>query len=485
MHKSIVLLCFNGNMLKKDFEKLIAKKLPETPGIYLFKKGKDLLYVGKATSLKQRVRSYFSNDLMKTRGRLLVEMIALADKVDFKVTDSVLEALILEAQFIKENQPKYNTKDKDNKSYNYVVITDEDFPRVLVVRGRNLQQNTAEVYKYTFGPYPYGGELKESLNLVRKIFPFRDKCVPFEDFEKKQKTKSNYKSHNIRNDINNLTSRPCFNRMIKLCPGVCTGEISKKEYGIQIKNIKMFFEGKKPALLKSLHSQMSNFAKEKEFEKAGRIKKTIFALNHIQDVSLIKSVSYNGTSVNQSKRLESFADNPASIKIESYDIAHMSGKNMVGVMVVSEDGEFLKKQYRKFIIRKYKKANDAGAIEEVVERRFSHTEWSPPTIVVLDGNEVQLKRAYNTWKGQIGLKASFFTSLYLDSMKKVLFCSVVKGRDHKAKDILFVDKKKWNVFNKNSGLTNELLKEQIVKINAESHRFAIVFHKNRRAKNFL
>ncbi|MEI6553671.1 MAG: GIY-YIG nuclease family protein, partial [bacterium] len=178
-------------MLKKDFDK-IYKKLPDSPGIYLFKRGKNLLYVGKATSLRQRVRSYFSNDLIKTRGRLLVDMVTLADKIDFEKTDSVLEALILEAQYIKEHQPKYNTKDKDNKSYNYVAITDENFPRVLVVRGRNLEQNlasTSEKYKYTFGPYPYGGELKEALNLIRKIFPFRDKCTPFAELKYKPGTK--------------------------------------------------------------------------------------------------------------------------------------------------------------------------------------------------------------------------------------------------------------------------------------------------------
>lgn len=461
-------------MNKKDFVKFSLTSIPESPGVYLFKKGKDLLYVGKATSLKHRVRSYFSNDLIKTRGRLLVDMITLADKIDFKKTDSVLEALILEAHLIKENQPKYNTKDKDNKSYNYVVITKEDFPRVLVVRGRNLQQNKSECYKYTFGPYPFGGELKEALNLVRKIFPFRDKCIPFEYL----KSNTNDKAK-TRIDLN---PRPCFNRMIGLCPGVCTGEISKKEYSVQIKNIKMFFEGKKPALLKSLHSQMSNFAKEKEFEKAGRIKKTIFALNHIQDVYLIKKTDHID---GQNRGSEFSSDILDSIKIEAYDVAHMSGKNMVGVMVVAEDGEFNKDLYRKFVIRNYDKSNDAGALEEVIKRRFSHAEWPTPTIIVLDGNEIQLRRAYNTWKVQIDLLPSSSASLQLDSSKKVLFCSVVKDKSHKAKDILFADEERWNSFQKTTNLTLQDLKGQIIKINAESHRFAIAFHKNRRAKSFL
>lgn len=446
-------------MLKKDFENLIAKKLPESPGIYLFKKGKDLLYVGKATSLRSRVRSYFSNDLMKTRGRLLVDMIALADKVDFRVTDSVLEALILEAQFIKEKQPKYNTKDKDNKSYNYVAITDEDFPRVLVVRGRSLEQNiekispqsqsgvVGEKYKYTFGPYPYGGELKEALNLIRKIFPFRDKCVPL----------------GARPLNRGLAPRPCFNRSIGLCPGVCTGEISKKDYGVQIKNIKLFFEGKKPVLLKSLEKQMKVFAKEKEFEKAGKIKRTIFALNHIQDVSLIKRVE---------------SDTFGGLIIEAYDIAHMYGQNMVGSMVVMKNGELASNLYRKFVIKGFDKANDVGALEEVIRRRVAHEEWEIPNIVVLDGNEVQLKRAIDTWKNISSLTAD-----------KILFCSVVKDEKHKAKTILFSDNNEEKnvqiLITEKFGISEKILNEHIIKINAEAHRFTIAFHKNRRGKSFL
>ena len=431
-------------MNKKDFDKL---KLPEFSGVYLFKKGKDLLYVGKATNLRSRVRSYFGNELIKTRGRLLVDMVSISDTIEFQKTDSVLEALILEAELIKKNQPKYNTKDKDNKSYNYVVITDEDFPRVLVVRGRNLEQKSADEkdikYKYTFGPYPYGGELKEALKLVRKIFPFRDKCVPFTD--------------------PSSSGKPCFNRTIGLCPGVCSGEISKKDYGVQIKNIKTFFEGHKPKLLKNLEKEMMVFAKKKEFEKAHEIKKTIFALNHIQDVSLIKNNSeFSADSAGSSGHLDS------PIKIEAYDIAHLSGKNMVGAVVVMENGELQKNSYRKFIIKNFEKANDSGALEEVIKRRMNHTEWATPNIVVLDGNDVQLKRAHKTWGND-----------------SILFCSVVKDKSHKAKDILFYKKENWTSALKKFGVSEKVLKEQIVKINAEAHRFVTAFHKNRRARDFL
>ena len=483
-------------MNKKDFESSFATKLPDSPGVYLFKKGKDLLYVGKATSLKQRVRSYFSNDLIKTRGRLLVDMVTVADKVEFQSTDSVLEALILEVQLIKEKQPKYNTKDKDNKSYNYVVITDEDFPRVLVARGRLLEQNKSEQYKEVFGPYPYGGELKEALKLVRKIFPFRDKCVPYivpniADSTIKGGNKGNKGSVSVGSKNHN--PRPCFNRMIGLCPGVCTGEISKKDYRVQINNIKMFFEGKKPALLKSLEKQMASHAKAKEFEEAGKIKKTIFALNHIQDVSLIKNVAreegFGASGLDNGQGGSSVTRDGTSgqrgLRIEAYDVAHMSGKNMVGVMVVMENGELEKGQYRKFIINNFDKANDPGALEEIIGRRIKHMEWERPNIVVLDGNEIQLKRAYNTWN-KAGAD-TFFESENLN----ILFCSVVKDSHHKSREILFINKDAWSKFEENNSQLGEVkeikkkISEHIIKINAEAHRFAIMFHKNRRAKKFL
>src|SRR3989344_883972 len=150
--------------------------LPDTPGVYFFQKGKEILYIGKATSLKDRVKSYFARDILLTRGPLIEKMLVEANRVKFVETDSVLEALIHEAYEIKKNQPFYNSKEKDDKSYNFVTITKEparlngrsggEFPKVTVTRGSG-----------TYGPFPHGAELKEALKIIRKIFPYRDeKC---------------------------------------------------------------------------------------------------------------------------------------------------------------------------------------------------------------------------------------------------------------------------------------------------------------------
>src|SRR3989338_4981810 len=165
-------------MTRKELAKF---KLPDNPGVYFFKSGRKILYIGKATSLRDRVRSYFSTSLGDARSSVIVAMIEEAKSISWQKTDSVLEALILEANLIKQYQPKYNTDEKDDKSYNYLVITKEDFPRVLIVRGRELHSPLfAKRYSLNavFGPFPHGQQLKEALKIVRKIFPFRDKCLP-------------------------------------------------------------------------------------------------------------------------------------------------------------------------------------------------------------------------------------------------------------------------------------------------------------------
>ena len=172
--------------------------------------------------------------------------------------------------------------------------------------------------KYKFGPYPNGSAIKEGLKIIRKIFPFRDKCVPYEYLPSNKVTKA----------------RPCFNKQIGLCPGVCSGEISRKEYGEIILNIKFFLEGKKKALIKKLEREMKEYGKKREFEKAGKIKKTLFALNHIQDVALIKK--------SENEIVERIYAKTTVWRMEAYDIAHISGTNMVGAMAVMEDGEFKK-----------------------------------------------------------------------------------------------------------------------------------------------
>ncbi len=411
-------------MNSQDLQKIIKKKkIPEAPGVYLFKQNKAILYIGKATSLKDRIRSYFSSDLIKTRGMLLVDMVSKAKDIDFISTDSVLEAFILENELIKKHQPVFNTKEKDDKSFNYVAITKEDFPRVLIVRGRNMEKDLSGTeYSHVFGPYPYAPQLREALRLVRKIFPFRDTCK-----------------------LNQ--TRPCFNYSIGLCPGVCAGKMSKKEYSQNIKHLVLFFQGKKKNLIELLNKEIKNYAKELNFEKCAEIKHTIDSLGHIQDVSMIKREPFEYKKTNNKQ-----------FRIEAYDVAHISGKHMIGVMVVMNDGEFDKNEYRKFNIKTVTGANDTKALQEILSRRFAHSEWNIPDIVVVDGGIAQINVAKETVPKEIGL------------------VSVVKDSRHKAREIMTV-----NIGNDTS-LNIKEMQSDIIKINAEAHRFAITAHRKKREK---
>ncbi len=404
----------------------LIRKLPDNPGVYIFRgPRREVFYIGKATSLKSRVASYFRRDLIVTRGPILVGMVESAKSVDFIETDSVLEALILEAALIKKHQPPYNTKEKDNKSFNYVVITKEDFPRVVTMRGRELETRTDEV-RYSFGPFPQGSVLREALGIVRKIFPFRDKCKP-------------------------LSGKPCFNAQLGLCPGVCAGTVTKAEYAKTIRRIKLFFEGKKKALVGSLEREMKASAKKLKFEEAGRIKRTIFALNHIQDVALLKANFQRASAISPYGSLP--------IRIEAYDVAHISGTNTVGVMVVLEDNEPKKSEYRKFKI-KTSTNDDNASLREMLIRRLGHTEWQMPKLIVVDGGIAQVNTAEKVL-GERGID--------------IPIVGVVKGEHHKPKDFLV---------GKNSTLRPVLgvFDRAILLANNEAHRFAIGFHRQLRGK---
>jgi len=406
----------------------ILKKLriPDSSGVYFFKKGKKILYIGKTISLRNRVKSYFNKNIIVSRGRLIKKMINEASSVLFIKTDSVLEAFILEANLIKKYQPKYNTKEKDDKSFNYIVITKEDFPRVLAVHGKDLEKKyPAKDIKYLFGPFPYGNIFNAAMKIIRKMFPFRDICFPY-------------------------SNKACFNRQIGLCPGVCAGEVSKIEYGRIINRVKLFFEGKKSLLIKSLRREMLSYAKKKDFEKANVIKKTAFALNHIQDVSLIKEEFRRPPIIFGERFLKkNDLNNYNTRRIEAYDVAHTSGVNTVGVMTVVENGTAKKSDYRKFNILDKTSGNDTASLAEILDRRLKHNDWSLPYIIAVDGGKAQVNVARKVLN-----KYGY----------KITIVGIVKNKKHKPKMI---------VGDKKIIINHE---KEILLANYEAHRFALSFH---------
>lgn len=406
-------------MTLDDFK---TKDLPDTPGVYFFMGArKRILYIGKATSLRSRVRSYFTDDIADKRSALIEKMVAEAVDVEWTETDSVLEALILEANLIRTHRPKYNTREKDDKSFNHLVITQEEYPRVLVVRGRDVTERfTKGELKYVFGPFPSGTLFREALKIVRSIFKFYDTEKPLGKITTKMG----------RGAID-------FNRQIGLYPS----EHSREEYQKTIRHLALFFEGRKKELVAELEREMRALAKEQRFEEAGEVKRKIFALTHIRDVALV--------------RREMYRHDAGAGRVEAYDVAHLAGKDMVGVMTVVEGGQARPAEYRKFKIRSVTSSNDPAALREILDRRLGHTEWPMPTVIVVDGATAQKNAAELILKKYgVGIPVVAVTKDEYHRPKRILGAQSLVGKQE----------------------------DEILLANAEAHRFAITYHRQKRGK---
>ena len=241
-----------------------------------------------------------------------------------------------------------------------------------------------------------------------------------------------------------MKDKEAFYQQIHLAPDVGTDEAAKR-YRNNMGRIKLLLQGKMTTLKDSLKKEMTLAAKNEQFEEANELKQKIFALEHIQDVSLIKRDLITGN------RTDTF-------RIEAYDIAHLSGKQMVGVMTVVENAASNKNEYRKFIVRGFDRANDTGALREILMRRLAHTEWPYPSAIVVDGNVIQINAATTVLK-EVGLT--------------IPVIAVTKDERHRPKSVTG-DKE-----------IVETHKYAILLANNEAHRFSLSFHKLRRKKALI
>ncbi|MDD3531074.1 MAG: GIY-YIG nuclease family protein [Candidatus Pacebacteria bacterium] len=402
--------------------------LPDTPGVYLFKQGRKVLYVGKATSLRDRVRSYFDDDLIATRGPRIVDMVTKADRVVYEPTPTVLEALVREAALIKKYQPKANVEGKDDKTFLYAVITDEEIPRVLAVRGKDIDfktkhTNDGQVLKVFYGPFPSGTQLREALRIIRRIFPFFDTPKPVEVKNKSQSAKIE------------------FNRQIGQYPR----SFELKEYRRTIRNVALLLSGRGKELRRTLERDMKRAAKEERFEDAASARRALFALDHLQDVSLIKDDARYSNLKTVGK--------DSNMRIEGYDTAHLSGTSAIGVMTVVEDGALVKKEYRTFRIRGVQKNDDIASLKEILSRRLNHPEWPLPDVVVVDGGRVQKKAA---------------ESVLAEAGVKIPVVAVVKDERHRPREVI-------------GARAAGVAEADAVLANAEAHRFSLARHRAARS----
>lgn len=376
---------------KKDHKlKASLKDIPKKPGVYFWlgKKG-EILYVGRATSLKDRLSQYF----LKNIEARISEMVQTAVNIKYEVCDSLLEAIILEAKYIKKYWPKYNIKDRDDRSFIYIVIPKTTFPKPLIVRGKDLKKFPVSTAKI-FGPYQSFYLIQNALKLIRHLFPYSI-C-----------------------QIN--SGKACFDYQIGLCPGACIGKISAKDYQKNIKNIILLLSGNKARLIKKLIKENPEKAK---------------ALRHLQDVSLLN-------------KEDNLRERKVS-RIEGYDISHHGGKESYGSMVVFENGEANRNEYRLFKIKDSPEGDDERALAEVLTRRFKHQEWSYPELIMIDGGSPQI---------------SFIDKLFQKNNINVPIVGISKFGGDK---LVYSAKS-----NKSLRALTENIKPTLLRLREEAHRFA-------------
>ena len=242
------------------------KLVPAQPGCYLYyDKDGEIIYVGKAKNLKRRVYSYFHKQHESVKTNVLVSQI---EKLEYIITDSEVEALILESHLIKKHKPRYNILLKDDKKYPYFLITDEDFPRIQVVRKKNLNPDKGRFY----GPYTDVGAMYSTLDFLKKLFPLKQCKTP------------------------KFSNRPCLYYHIGKCLAPCQGKVTPEEYQKLIHQVELFLSGKQSELLKQIQAQMQKYAEAEQFEKAAKMRDSYLDL---QKTLERQKVVYENTKLNE------------------------------------------------------------------------------------------------------------------------------------------------------------------------------------------
>ncbi len=384
----------------------------------------EILYIGKATSLKRRVESYFT----RPRDDRIQEMVAKIESIDYLEQPTAIEALFLEANLIKRHQPYYNILEKDDKSFSYLVITDEEYPRPFLLRATDFDDSSAGQYKAVYGPFKSARAVRASLDIIRRAIPWST-CAPGQH-------------------------RQCFYASIGQCPGVCVNAITPREYAKVIRDLMAFFDGRRTDIIRRYKKDMQAAAKAHKYEQAAQLRDRLRSLEHVQDIAVLAKDD------EKSEAEESGEDNGLFGRLEAYDISNISGTSGTASMVVFKHGAPVKALYRKFKIRDVLGADDYASLREVLRRRFRHRErgWEWPDLILIDGGAGQVSSALEIVRK-------------LETPRVIPVIGMVKGPDRKREDLVIPPPF--------AGLTASLEKHKEILVHArdESHRFAITYHR--------
>jgi excinuclease ABC subunit C len=407
------------------------KGLPGRPGVYLFKdKNGEILYVGKAKSLRKRVSSYFKKPADIKTGILLERL----RDIDYIVTGSELDALILEDELIKKYKPRYNVSLRDDKAYPYLKLTvKEEWPRLFLARRK---ERDGALY---FGRFQ-GGMVRAVVRLVKKLFPIRwCKESPLRRRE-----------------------QPCLYYRIGSCAGPCIRKISREDYMVLVQGIVSLLEGKMEDALKRLRTEMERASDKLDFERAAYLRDRVKILEKMSEgKDLLRAPAPRILSgISELQKILKLKKPP--MRIEAFDISNIQGANIVGAMVTFYGGVPLKSDYRKFRVRSLgKRPNDVAAVYEVVRRRYCGSlarKMDLPDLVMVDGGLAQANA------GSRGIANS--------DLKLPII-----GLAKRAEEIFFPQKRTPLALPRDSSALKLLQR-----VRDEAHRFAVAYHRQKRRK---
>lgn len=411
------------------------KTLPATPGVYFHKNADgEVIYVGKAAVLKNRVRQYFQNTEKDPKTEALVKEIAMTDWI---TVDTEMDALFLESEMIKRYKPKWNILLRDDKTVSYVRIDmKSEVPYVSMTR-QPLDDKASYI-----GPFYAKNTVATALRILRKVFPYYDK--PY-------------------------TGKKTLNTDLGLTPGIEIGKTTEKEYKKDLKSLIRYLEGDREKLTRDIEKEMKKEAAAGNFERAAELRNQYFGLEGLKKKIVFSDKEFLDISSDQALReLQKMLnlENPPR-RIEGYDISHEQGTNVVASMVVFVNGVSDRSEYRKFKMRSQKN-DDTANMRETLERRLKHQEWDFPDLIILDGGE-----------GQLNAVKDLLAEHHIPVIGRN------KSGDHTRNAAVHL------VIPENDGFRSEYLMNSshlaklIARIDDEAHRFAITYHRLLKKKNML
>ena len=425
------------------------KQLPSSPGVYFHKDAKgEIIYVGKAARLNNRVRQYFQKS--RTRDPKTEALVAEIVDTDWMVVDSEIEALFLEAEMVRRYMPRYNILLRDDKSLVYIRVDyGSDYPTVTTTR-RPLDDGA----KY-FGPYLSSLSVRQALKVLRRIFPFA--------------TKRNLGQ-----------KRASLHYHLGLDPGLEDGKTSLDDYRANLRRLMAVIQGKKQSIEKELQKDMKRKAKSQDFEAAAKARNQLFALQRLSKQVIFSDKEFLDISKDHAlaELVELLGLEKFPARIEGYDISHIQGSDVVASMVVFTNGVSNKSEYRKFKTR-YDQNNDFYNMNETIGRRFSEKNrnaWGLPSLVIIDGGKGQLDAAI-TARDEAGQKHIPFIGLAKREEQIVIRktkSNVLLNADRLHKLGGFVAESKDFLLVNIPYNTN--LVKLLQRIRDESHRFAVSYH---------